>query len=255
MRVWTVAVLLFVTLLLGEERAEACSCLPVTFEDSYAAADHVVYVRIHGVVHAGHTTRYVARLVDDDFKGCMPARSWVIVRTAADSAACGVELERGEEYLLHARTAGRLFKLPILDVQLCDANARWRDLTAEQQSFLDSNEVCCGDACACDNRDEPKRHYVATDASTCATIRYFCALGEVAFSNRCGCGCEAACAPSGCSGQVCVEAGVEAVTTCEWRPEYACYREAECARQADGSCGWTQTPELQACLASPPAPL
>lgn len=60
-----------------------------------------------------------------------------------------------------------------------------------------------------------------------------------------------ACVPGGCSGTICSdEEGV--VSTCEWRPEYACYKEAECKRQDDGSCGWTQTETLTACLATPP---
>lgn len=55
------------------------------------------------------------------------------------------------------------------------------------------------------------------------------------------------CFVGGCSGQVCSDdAGV--VTTCEWRPEYACYQDATCERQADGQCGWTDTPALQQCL-------
>jgi eight-cysteine-cluster-containing protein len=61
------------------------------------------------------------------------------------------------------------------------------------------------------------------------------------------------CVKTGCSGTVCAEPGNEAVTTCEFRPEYACYRDAACERQADGKCGWTQTPALTACLASAPA--
>lgn len=57
------------------------------------------------------------------------------------------------------------------------------------------------------------------------------------------------CFVGGCSGQVCSDqAGV--ITTCEWRPEYACYRTATCERQPDGKCGWTPTPELEACLGS-----
>ncbi|MEK7509876.1 MAG: hypothetical protein AAB605_04145 [Patescibacteria group bacterium] len=62
------------------------------------------------------------------------------------------------------------------------------------------------------------------------------------------------CAVAGCSGQLCVsadEAGT-IVTTCEYRAEYACYREASCEPQADGKCGWTQTSDLQRCLANPP---
>ena len=60
-----------------------------------------------------------------------------------------------------------------------------------------------------------------------------------------------ACRKSGCSGEVCAEEDV--VTDCMFRAEFACYRDAECARQADGSCGWTQTAALKACLEHPPA--
>ena len=60
------------------------------------------------------------------------------------------------------------------------------------------------------------------------------------------------CIKSGCSGTVCVEPGKEVVTTCEYKPEYACYKTAACARQPSGACGWAQTAELTACLANPP---
>lgn len=60
------------------------------------------------------------------------------------------------------------------------------------------------------------------------------------------------CVKSGCSGTVCVEPGKEVMTTCEYKAEYGCYREGKCERQGDGSCGWTQTPELTGCLANPP---
>ncbi len=62
---------------------------------------------------------------------------------------------------------------------------------------------------------------------------------------------EKTCYVGGCSGQICSE-NEGAISTCEWRPEYACYREATCEVQDDGRCGWTATPELDACLASPP---
>jgi hypothetical protein len=55
------------------------------------------------------------------------------------------------------------------------------------------------------------------------------------------------CIKTGCSSQVCADHDV--ITTCEWRPEYACYQKAACERQADGNCGFTKTPELTACLA------
>ena len=60
-----------------------------------------------------------------------------------------------------------------------------------------------------------------------------------------------ACFIGGCSSQLCSDRD-DLISTCEWRDEYACYKTATCERQADGACGWTQTPELAACLANPP---
>src|SRR5690606_36797473 len=51
------------------------------------------------------------------------------------------------------------------------------------------------------------------------------------------------CYVGGCSGQVCSDRP-DVMTTCTWRPEYACYQDATCERQASGECGWTMTPEL-----------
>jgi hypothetical protein len=57
-----------------------------------------------------------------------------------------------------------------------------------------------------------------------------------------------ACIRTGCSGQICADAN--RISTCEMRPEYACYQAATCERGADGQCGFRQTPQLAACLAS-----
>lgn len=57
------------------------------------------------------------------------------------------------------------------------------------------------------------------------------------------------CQRGGCSGQMCTD-DPSVMTTCEWREEYACYRDATCERQANGVCGWTKTTELAECLAN-----
>jgi hypothetical protein len=62
-----------------------------------------------------------------------------------------------------------------------------------------------------------------------------------------------ACIPTGCGGQLCSDQVM--ISTCVFRPEHACYRNAECKRQADGLCGWTETPTLAACLSNPPSNL
>lgn len=54
------------------------------------------------------------------------------------------------------------------------------------------------------------------------------------------------CFKTGCSAQVCADE--EVITTCEYRAEYECYKTAKCERQADGKCGFTDTPELRRCL-------
>ena len=58
------------------------------------------------------------------------------------------------------------------------------------------------------------------------------------------------CFVGGCSGQLCSD-HEGAISTCEWRPEYACYQDADatCERQPSGQCGWTPTAELNSCLA------
>jgi|GEM_PF-5745204 len=35
----------------------------------------------------------------------------------------------------------------------------------------------------------PDVHYISHSPKVCATIRFFCAENQTAFSNECGCGC------------------------------------------------------------------
>jgi hypothetical protein len=56
------------------------------------------------------------------------------------------------------------------------------------------------------------------------------------------------CYIGGCSGQIC-SGEQDSASTCEYREQYACYKKATCERQVNtGKCGWTPTPELNACL-------
>jgi hypothetical protein len=57
------------------------------------------------------------------------------------------------------------------------------------------------------------------------------------------------CATGGCSGELCTEASGDPIASpCIYREEFACYADAECARQADGECGWTPSEKLETCL-------
>ena len=89
------------------------------------------------------------------------------------------------------------------------------------------------------------------DGENCPAIARICNDGSTATSAP---GCKlicpedgATCKKTGCSGEICSDQDLS--STCQWQEEYACYATATCARQADGACGWTQTPELTTCLA------
>jgi eight-cysteine-cluster-containing protein len=67
---------------------------------------------------------------------------------------------------------------------------------------------------------------------------------------RRGCASDADCTRTGCSGQLC--ASEPRITTCEFRPEYACFgdpRITTCGCR-DGACGFDPTPELDQCLSN-----
>jgi hypothetical protein len=91
------------------------------------------------------------------------------------------------------------------------------------------------------------RYPVGIDCSVTTPLReeHCRAIGHVTSNpfevHECGC------VVSGCSGQICAEEPM--ASTCEWLPQYACYRDARCGRFGpDGSCAWQPTPELAACL-------
>jgi hypothetical protein len=57
----------------------------------------------------------------------------------------------------------------------------------------------------------------------------------------------APCMKTGCSGEICSDKAV--ISACMFRPEYACFAAATCARNDAGACAWS-SPTLDACLAS-----
>lgn len=75
-----------------------------------------------------------------------------------------------------------------------------------------------------------------------------CASVEVKHEGECQAS-TTDCRRTGCSGEICSNQDV--ASTCEYRPEFACFQKAACERQASGECGFTPSAELKACLESP----
>lgn len=92
-----------------------------------------------------------------------------------------------------------------------------------------------------------------------------CDAGQSCINNRCSasgsqstptgrsqsgsCNTDADCMRGGCSGTICQSRKAEpVVTTCEYRPEYACYKQIECGCTA-GQCKWKENPKFLSCVA------
>lgn len=68
------------------------------------------------------------------------------------------------------------------------------------------------------------------------------------------CASDADCFTAGCSSQLCVAAGQkDTITTCIYKPEYACLNLTSCGCNA-GKCGWAQSAEYEQCYQNATAP-
>lgn len=166
--------------------AEACKCMPPDLTSSYNQAEAVVHVRIlPGAFNRGNDRYYDAVLIEDAYKGCLTKRTRVLIRTARSSAACGVTLRTGTEYLISARLAGRSLGRSVLQTGSCDSNPEWRALSSDNLAFLHSRYNCCGDRCACADGTQPVQCFVnPCDVSSCDVE------GAECQANYCG-GCNA----------------------------------------------------------------
>jgi hypothetical protein len=58
------------------------------------------------------------------------------------------------------------------------------------------------------------------------------------------------CVIGGCAGERCDPPEMpQMATACMQKPEWDCYKEAQCGRDPQNQCGWVMTPELEKCLA------
>jgi hypothetical protein len=56
------------------------------------------------------------------------------------------------------------------------------------------------------------------------------------------------CETSGCNGEICSEKGQRRVSPCVILPQHECLKKSKCEPQESGKCGWTKTPEYDACM-------
>jgi hypothetical protein len=155
----TLAALAATLVTVSADVAQACTCLPPTVESSYNGSDDVVRARVLFALNLGSTIRYFAR-VEHTYKGCLQEPEFVVLRTPSSSAACGVQLQLGQEYLVFGHAAGSYWGLTQLAINLCDGNQTFVSLTPEKLSFLDGRMVCCGESCICADGTQPVNCFV-----------------------------------------------------------------------------------------------
>ncbi|XP_077389776.1 metalloproteinase inhibitor 2-like [Festucalex cinctus] len=126
---------------LQEEGAQACSCFPIHPQQLYCQTDIVVIrAKVLGVMPGaqgkGRPTKYdIQHLMT--FKGVK--KLFAAVYTGPNSAACGVTLTTGTEYLL----MGKLQSDGTLHVSLCDFHEPW-DALSTTKNLLSSYAEGCG---------------------------------------------------------------------------------------------------------------
>ena len=143
------------------------------------------------------------------------------------------------------------------DLGACCPDAQWvadcfcpPGSTIANEEVYDAAGCMLGMGCTC----EPHACSDATEA-LCDMIPPECAPGEIlAVQNGCyACVDPDTCKPpveecvvSGCSGQIC--APEVQMSTCEWKPEYACLQLTSCGMTSEGTCGWEMNDAYLDCL-------
>ncbi len=162
--------------------ASACSCLPPNLAQSYGWSSDVISARIVSKIEVGNVYLYRARVIAA-YKGCYKRGQTVLLQTANNGAACGVNLEKGSVYLLNGDKGPGSLGKTVLKIGLCDYNVLWSSLSKAQRSWLKGRTVCCDDKCWCADGSQPVNCFV----DPCEVTD--CPMGDCT-ANYCG-GCNA----------------------------------------------------------------
>jgi hypothetical protein len=134
--------------------ARACSCLEVSVERSW----HQYSDMFRGIVRAeqiaGSMHHYLVE-VRQPYSGCTAPGDIVLVTTPRSSAACGVDLDLGETYVLSATTGPRAPEQYLIN--LCGYNLPVDAVPRADRAFLQSRPVYCDGSLTCVDDGPPAR--------------------------------------------------------------------------------------------------
>jgi hypothetical protein len=99
----TLLVALFLTLI--QLNAFACKCRQQTIEENMASADHVFSGKVMKIKKSQSSLTVFVR-VAKQFKGKIRFKT-IEIMTASESAACGVNFQKGKEYVIYANNGDK----------------------------------------------------------------------------------------------------------------------------------------------------
>lgn len=242
-RAWLYALGLGLTLVWTvPSTADACTCAPAHLPTIYNQSSDVFVGRIIKSKKIGSQIHYLAK-IRKDYKGCKKKGQTVRLITADNSAACGINLTIGGNYLVTGNKGGALATAAnTVWINSCGYTRPVKTLTSADKEFLGSRQLCCGGSCECADGSIP----VLCFADPCSVTT--CPQGECT-ANYCG-GCNAefadefgnsVCEPcsntSECPwGQTCSSAG---------QCVFGCSDDSDCGD--DFWCSPTMDPSLNEC--------
>jgi hypothetical protein len=134
------------TLLALVAAAVGCTCLPTSVKEQYFKPETTRVVRAlvtsKRAPYCTFCDVFYKIKVLETFKGCKTP-TVVEVSSARNSAACGVDLQIGAEYLLYLSSA------QVPKISLCQNIPRFSALSTSDLRFLRTRNVCCGGRCSC----------------------------------------------------------------------------------------------------------
>jgi hypothetical protein len=179
-----IALLSLTLLALVATAVDSCSCFSAPIKTNYYVPSYTRVVR--ALVTSKRTQPcpkcnviYKVKVLEA-FKGCKAPVEFD-VSTPDNSAACGVNLEVGTNYLLYL-TAD---KVPAIN--LCQAIPKFSDVSASDLKFLRTRNVCCDGKCRCVPGTRAEKCYVRPCNPS---VKPPCAFASKCVANYCG-GCSA----------------------------------------------------------------
>lgn len=129
--------------------AVGCSCVALSFDSLVSQQTDAFRVKIIKALPASDGKLYVGE-VKRVFRGCEKKGNIVMIKTAGNSAACGVSgINKKGTWLIVSNRESDCCKdvIPVFDVNLCSGTSNWADVSKKNRKFLKTLDRACTSSC------------------------------------------------------------------------------------------------------------